>query len=85
MISRDFNEDDPDAIGVLDPHLGQSPWLGYWLTQNASTSRSQPLMLSVNVSNLQPDHHRLPAGTGRVPGYLQEPGSEKEDHARIGR
>jgi hypothetical protein len=33
VIGRDFDEDDPNAVGVLDPHFGQSPGLGYWLLQ----------------------------------------------------
>jgi hypothetical protein len=44
VIGGDFDEDDPDAVGVLDPHLSQSPGLGYRFTQNANADRSQPLM-----------------------------------------
>ena len=60
MVGGDLNKDDPNAVGVLDPHLGQSPRLGYRLTQNAHTGPGQPFMLSVNIPHLQPDHHRPP-------------------------
>jgi hypothetical protein len=73
VIGGDFDKNDPHAVGVLDPHLGQSPRLGYRLTQNANTARGQPLMLSVNIPHLQPDHHRLPDSAVGVPGDLQKP------------
>ncbi len=85
MIAGDFNENDPDTVGVLDPHLGQPPGLRYRLTQNANASRSQPLTLGVHVPHLQPDHHRVPRSAGPVPGDLEEPWAEKEHQSRIGR
>jgi hypothetical protein len=85
MTGGDFDEDDPDAVGVLDPHLSQSPGLGYRLTQNANPGRGQPLMLGVDIPHLEPDHHRVPGSAVGVPGALQEACAEKEDHPGIGR
>src|SRR6266487_681984 len=81
VIGGDFDEDDPDAVGVLDRHFSHSPGLGYRLTQNANGGRSQPLMLGVNIPHLEPDHHhRVPGSAVRVPGDFQKACAEKEDH-----
>ena len=85
MIGWDFGQDDLDTVGVLDPHLGQSPRLGYRFTNNAGTGRGQPLMLSANIPHLEPDHHRVPGSARRVAGDFQEPSAEKEDHPGIAR
>ncbi len=55
MAGGDFDENDPDAVGVLDPHLGQSSRLRYRITQNVNTGRSQPLMPGVNIAHLEPE------------------------------
>jgi hypothetical protein len=57
VIGWDFDEDDLDAVGVLDPHLGQSPGLGDRLPEDAGTGRGQPLMFSVDIPHLKPEHH----------------------------
>ena len=35
----DFNEDNPDAVGVLFPHFGQAPGLFGRLAENAGAGR----------------------------------------------
>ena len=78
MIGRDFDQDDPDAIGVLDPHLSQPPGLDGRLAQNAGTGRGQPLMFCVDIPHLEPELHAVTGGAGRVPGNFQEPWAEKK-------
>jgi hypothetical protein len=78
VIGWDFDQNDLNTVGVLDPHLGQSPRLGYRCTKNAGTGRGQPLMLSVNISHLKPEHHRLPGSAGRVAGDFQNPEPTKK-------
>ena len=85
MIGGYFDENDPDAIGVLDPHLGQSPGLCGRFTQDVNASRSEPVVLGVNVPYLEPDHHRAPRSARRVPGDFQEAWAEEEHHRGISR
>jgi hypothetical protein len=37
-----LDQDDPDAVGVLDPHLDQAPWLGYRLPYDRDSGGGQP-------------------------------------------
>jgi ubiquinone/menaquinone biosynthesis C-methylase UbiE len=85
VVGWDFDQDDPDAVGVLDPHLSQPPGLGHRLPQNARAGRGQALMLGVDIPHLEPEPHGVTGAAGRVPGDFQEPRAEKEDHAGIGR
>jgi hypothetical protein len=39
MIGGNLDQDDPDAVRILDPHLGQAPGLGLGPAQNASAGR----------------------------------------------
>ena len=60
MIGGNLDEDDPNAIGILDPHFNQPPGLRYWLPEDTDACRSQPTVLRVNIPHLDPDHHRGP-------------------------
>ena len=83
MIGRNLDQDDPDAVGVLDPHLGQAPGLRSRLPDNRDSSRSQPGMLGVDIPDLDPDHHRVPGRAGRVPGDLEQPLAKEEHQSGI--
>jgi hypothetical protein len=83
VTGRNFDQDDPDAVGVLDPHLDQAPGLGNWLPRNRDSGRGQPGMLGVNIADLDPDHHRAAGRAGRVPGDLEQPLAEEEHHPGI--
>jgi hypothetical protein len=85
VISGNLDENDADAVRVLDPHLGQSPGLCHRLPQDPDTSRGQPLMLSPNVPHLEPDHHRVSGRTRSVTRHLQQSRAEEEHHRRISR
>jgi hypothetical protein len=78
VIGRDLDQDDPDAVGVLDPHLDQAPGLRYWLPHDRDSGRGQPGMLGADIADLDPDHHRAPGRAGRVPGDLKQPLAEVE-------
>jgi hypothetical protein len=45
MVGGNFDKDDPDAIGVLDPHLGQAPRLCGRLPENAGPCRGEAAVL----------------------------------------
>jgi len=60
VAGRDLGQDDPDAVGVLDPHLDQAPGLRCWLAHDRDSDRGQPGVLGVNIADLNPDHHRAP-------------------------
>ena len=77
MVGGNLDQDDPDAVGVLDPHLDQAPGLRSRLPDNRDSGRSQPDMLGVNIPDLDPDQHRAPGRAGRMPGDLEHPGRGK--------
>jgi hypothetical protein len=71
VISRNLDQDDPDAVGVLDLHLDQAPRLGYQFPHDRDSGRGQPGVLSTYIPDLDPDHHRAPGRADRVPGDLE--------------
>jgi hypothetical protein len=83
VIDRNLDENDPDAVRIVDPHLGQSPGLGHGLSENTHADRRQPFVLSTNVSHLEPDHQRARGGTRSLPGHFQQSRAEKEHHSRV--
>ena len=83
MVSGNLDQDDPDAVGVLDLHLDQAPWLGYRLPYDRDSGRGQPGVLGVHVADLDPDHHRPSGQAGRVPGDLKQPLPEEEHQPGI--
>jgi hypothetical protein len=52
MISRNLDQNDPDAVGILDLHLDQAPRLGYPFPHDRDSGRSQPGVLGVTVADL---------------------------------
>jgi D-erythronate 2-dehydrogenase len=85
VIGGHLDQHDPGAVRVLDPHLGQPPGLGQRLPGDADPGRCQPAVLGVHVPHLKPDHDRPSRGPVGAPGHFQQPRSEKEHQARIGR
>jgi hypothetical protein len=83
VIDGNLDQYDPDAVRVLDPHLGQSPGLGHGLPQDPHTGRGQPFMLGVDVPHLKPDHHRPLGGPRAATRYLQQSLAEKEHRGGI--
>jgi hypothetical protein len=77
MISGNLDQDDPDAVGVLELHLDQAPRLGYRFPHDRDSGCGQPGVLRVNVAHLEPDHHRVPGRVGREPGSLEQPWPRK--------
>ena len=60
MIGGNLDQDDADAVGVLDPHLDQAPRLCCGLPDDADSGRGQPGVLGADIPDLDPDHHRAP-------------------------
>jgi hypothetical protein len=83
VIGGDLDHDYPDAVRVLDPHLGQPPGLGDWLPDDRDAGRGQPGVLGVNIPYLDPDHHRTPRMARRMPGDLEQCLAEEEHDPRI--
>ena len=83
MISGNLDQDDPDAVGVLDVHLGQAPRLGGRFSHDRDSGRGQPGVLRVHVAHLDPDHHRAPGRPGRGPGDLEQSLAEEEHQPGI--
>jgi len=83
VIRRNLDQDNPGAIGVLDPHLDQAPGLCGRLPDNRDSSRGQPGVLGADIPHLDPDHHRAPGRAGRGPGDFEEPRTEEEHHPGI--
>jgi hypothetical protein len=72
VIGGYFDQDDPDAVGVLDLHLDQSQGLGRGCPDDRNAGRGQPGVLTADIPDLDPDQHRAPDRTGCVPGDLEE-------------
>jgi hypothetical protein len=83
VIGGDLDQDDPDAVGVLDPHLDQSLGLGCRCPDDRDAGLGQPRVLAADIPYLDPDHHRAPGRTGRVSGDLEESRAEEEHHPGI--
>ena len=83
MIGGNLDQDDPGAVGVLDPHLDQSPGLRRGRPDDRDVGRGQPGVLGADIPYLNPDHHRAPRRPGRVPGNLEKSWAEEEHHPGI--
>jgi hypothetical protein len=85
VIGRYFDQDDGEAVRVLDPHLSKAPWLYLRPAKNASAGCTEPVMFSAHLPDLEPNLHRLLRWAGRTPGDFQQSAAEKEHHRRVGR
>jgi hypothetical protein len=85
VVGGDLDEDDADAVRVLDPHLVEAPGLGHWLAQHPDTRRGKALVFGADVTHLEPEHYRAPWAALRAAGHLQEPRAEEEDKPGVGR
>ena len=83
MAGGDLDQDDPDAVGIGDPHFGQAPGLGHRFPDDGYSGAGEPGVLGANVPDLDPDHHRAPGRAVRVPGDLEKPRAEEENHPGI--
>jgi hypothetical protein len=83
VIGWNLDQDDPDVIGVLDPHLDQAPGLRRGFPDDADGRCGQPGVLGVDVPDLDPDHHRGTGRAGRVPRDFEQSRAEEEHHPGI--
>jgi hypothetical protein len=83
VTGGNLDQDNPGAVGILDPHLDQSPGLRHGLPDDRDPGRGQPGMLPVDIPYLDPDHHRAPRRAGRAPGDLKQSLAEEENHPRM--
>jgi hypothetical protein len=83
VAGGNLDQDDPDAVGILDPHLDQSPGLGDRFPDDWYSGRGQPGVFRADIPHLDPDHHRTLGRPGRVPGDLEQSLAEEEDRSRM--
>jgi hypothetical protein len=83
VTGGNLDQDDPDAVGVLDPHLDQSPGLCCGCPDDPDCGCGQPAVLGADISYLDPDRHRAPRSTGPVPGDFEQSLAEEEHHPGI--
>ena len=83
MIGGNLDQDDPDAVGILDPQFGQAPGLGCRLPDDRDSGRGQPGARGADIPYLDPDHRRALGRAVRVPGDLQPPAAGEEHHPGI--
>jgi len=83
VTGGNLDQDDPDAVRVLYPHLDQAPGLRGRLPHDQDAGRGQPGVLGVNIADLDPDHHRGPGSAGRAPRDLEQPLAEEEHQPGI--
>jgi hypothetical protein len=50
VIGGNLDQDDPDAVGVLDPHLGQAPGLRGGLPDDRDAGRGQQGVLGADTT-----------------------------------
>jgi len=49
VIGGNLDQDDPDAVGILDPHLDQPPGLGCGFADDRDSGRGQPSVLGADI------------------------------------
>jgi hypothetical protein len=54
VTGSNLDQDDPDAVGVLDLYLYEAPGLRYWLPHDRDSRRGNPGALGVNIPELDP-------------------------------
>ena len=82
MVGRYLDEDNRYAVWILDPHFDKTPWFLARPADDVNTGCIQPLTLSFEVANLNPEGQ---VGAGRfcgLPTDLEEASSQKEDQPR---
>jgi len=52
VTGGNLGQDDPEAVGVLDPHLDQVPGLRHRFPHYRDSGRGQPGMPGVNIADL---------------------------------
>jgi hypothetical protein len=82
VIGGNLDQDDPDAIGILDPHLDQSPGPGGRLLDDRHSVRGQPGVLGADIPELGPDHRRGPGGPAACPETSRNPEPRKNTTPR---
>jgi len=80
VIGGNLDQDDPDPVGILDPHLDQAPRLCCRLPDDRDRDRGQPGILRADIPYLDPDHHRAPRRAARMPGDFEQCLAEEEHH-----
>lgn len=86
MVGRYLDENNRYAVWILDPHLDKTPWFLAWPTDDVNTSCVQPLMLSFEIANLNPERQVAAGRFCGLPTDFEEASSQEEDQPRcIGR
>jgi hypothetical protein len=82
MIIWDLDQDDAYSVGIRDPHLHQPPRLLARLAEYWHPSVKQPLILALQVTDLDPDRHGVSRSIGRPSADFQMPVAQEEHQSR---
>ena len=78
MVLGDLDQDDPDAVRVLDPHLDEAPRFQPGRPADRHAGRREAGVLGGDVAHLQPERQAVRV-LGRPAGHLQQPVAEEVD------
>jgi hypothetical protein len=82
MVVGNLDQSDSNAVGVLDPHLDQAPWLQLGRLCDGHVGRRKSMVLSGRVTDLQPQRQPLGAVLC-LTRHLEQPVSQEEDDPRL--
>jgi hypothetical protein len=82
MVVGDFDQNDPNAVGIFDPHLDQAPWLQLGRLCDGHVGCCKSTVLGGRLTDLQPECQALRALLC-LTRYLQQPVPEEEDDPRL--
>jgi hypothetical protein len=83
VVARNLHEDNRQAVWILDPHFDKPPWLLSRLTDYANTGCEEPLVLSIQVANLDPECQVVPGAIRGPTAQFKEATSQEEDQPRV--
>src|SRR5215212_1873179 len=82
MVIGNLDQSDSNAVGVLDPHLDQPPWLQLGRLCDGHVGRRESTVLSGRITDLQPHRQPLRALLS-LTRYLEQPVPQEEDDPRL--
>lgn len=85
MVIGDFDQDETQSVGILDPRLDQSPRLLLRCAEDSHARCQQAMVLLAHVADLQPQRRGWAGALGGSAGDFEEAAAEEEHQAGVGR
>lgn len=82
MVVWNLDQHNSHSVRIRDPHFQQPPRLLPRLTENRYAGVKQPPVLALDVTDLDPDRHRVSGRISRPSADFQEPVAHEEHDAR---